>query len=163
MLQHNQRPPDTRHHSTPWPEWPFQLRIEGAHEEGGTREFAVQTQAFLGDSTGNVRKLQCVRVGPKPRFEPLPGSELTLDADLVLIAIGYNGAVKPGLLEQLGVHTTPRGVVNTDKTYQTNVPGVFAAGDARVGATLVVTAIAEGRKAAHYIDKLLTGASKLPL
>jgi glutamate synthase (NADPH/NADH) small chain len=162
MLQHNQRPPDTRHHSTPWPEWPFQLRVEGAHEEGGVSEFAVQTLAFVGDSGGNVRKLQCVRVGPKPKFEPVPGSELTLDADLVLIAIGYNGAVKPGLLEQLGVHTSPRGVVNTDNAYQTNVPGVFAAGDARVGATLVVTAIAEGRKAAHHIDKLLMGTSKLP-
>lgn len=163
MLQHNQRPPDDRHPSTPWPEWPLQLRVEGAHEEGGSREFAVQTQAFLGDSTGSVRKLQCVRVGPKPKFEPVPGSELTLDADLVLIAIGYNGAVKSGLLEQLGVETTARGVVTTDATYQTSVPGVFAAGDARVGATLVVTAIAEGRKAAHHIDKLLMGASKLPL
>jgi len=163
MLQHNQRPPDDRHPSTPWPEWPLQLRVEGAHEEGGSREFAVQTQAFLGDSTGSVRKLQCVRVGPKPKFEPVPGTELTLDADLVLIAIGYNGAVKSGLLEQLGVETTARGVVTTDATYQTSVPGVFAAGDARVGATLVVTAIAEGRKAAHHIDKSLMGASKLPL
>jgi glutamate synthase (NADPH/NADH) small chain len=162
MLQHNQRPPDTRHPSTPWPEWPFQLRVEGAHEEGGLREFAVQTQSFLGDSSGSVRKLQCVRVGPKPKFEPVPGSELTLDADLVLIAVGYNGAVKSGLLEQLGVETTPRGIVTTDATYQTSVPGVFAAGDSRVGATLVVTAIAEGRKAAHHIDKLLMGASKLP-
>ena len=162
MLQHNQRPPETRHHSTPWPEWPFMLRIEGAHEEGGSREFAVQTRAFLGDA-GQVQKLQCVRVGPKPKFEPIPGSELTLDADLVLIAIGYNGAVKPGLLEQLGVHTTPRGVVNSDNGYHTNIPGIFAAGDARVGATLVVTAIAEGRKAAHHIDKVLTGTTKLPL
>ena len=127
------------------------------------REFAVQTQAFLGDSRGNVRKLQCVRVGPKPHFEQLPGSELTLHADLVLVAVGYNGAVKSGLLEQLGVNTTPRGVVATDSTYHTSVPGVFAAGDARVGATLVVTAIAEGRKVAHHIDHLLMGASKLPL
>ncbi|MBY0507118.1 MAG: glutamate synthase subunit beta [Bryobacteraceae bacterium] len=163
MLQHNQRPPDERHPSTPWPEWPFQLRVEGAHEEGGTREFAVQTQAFLGDSGGNVRKLQCVRVGPKPKFEPVPGSEFTLDADLVLVAIGYRGAVKPGLLEQLGVETNARGVVVTDKNYQASVPKVFAAGDARVGATLVVTAIAEGRKCAHHIDKSLMGASKLPL
>ena len=163
MLQHNQRPPDSRHPSTPWPEWPFQFRVEGAHEEGGVREFAVQTQAFLGDSRGNVRKLQCVRVGPKPHFEQLPGSELTLHADLVLVAVGYNGAVKSGLLEQLGVNTTPRGVVATDSTYHTSVPGVFAAGDARVGATLVVTAIAEGRKVAHHIDHLLMGASKLPL
>ena len=163
MLQHNQRPPDERHPSTPWPEWPFQLRVEGAHEEGGSREFAVQTQAFLGDAEGHVRKLQCVRVGPKPAFEPVPGSEFALDADLVLVAIGYNGAVKSGLLEQLGVETNARGVVTTDATYRSSVPGVFAAGDARVGATLVVTAIAEGRKSAHYIDKMLMGASKLPL
>ncbi len=163
MLQHNQRPPDERDPSTPWPEWPFQLRVEGAHEEGGLREFAVQTRAFVGDSGGNVRKLQCVRVGPKPRFEPVPGSEITLDADLVLIAVGYNGAVKAGFLEQLGVNTNLRGVVTTDASYQTSVPGVYAAGDARVGAKLVVTAIAEGRKSAHYIDKHLMGTSKLPL
>jgi len=163
MLQHNQRPPDERHSSTPWPEWPLQLRLEGAHEEGGSREFAVQTRAFLGDAEGHVRHLQCVRVGPKPAFEPLPGSEFTLEADLVLVAIGYHGAVKPGLLEQLGVNLTPRGVVATDATYQSSLPGIFAAGDARVGATLVVTAIAEGRKSAHHIDKMLMGASKLPL
>ena len=163
MLQHNQRPPDDRHPSTPWPEWPFQLRVEGAHEEGGLREFAVQTRALIGDSGGRVTHLECVRVGPKPKFEAVAGSELTLNADLVLIAVGYNGAVKSGLLEQLGVNTTPRGVVATDSAYQTSVPGVFAAGDARVGATLVVTAIAEGRKAAHHIDHVLMGSSKLPL
>ncbi len=162
MLQHNQRPPETRHESTPWPEWPFQLRVEGAHEEGGLREFAVQTRAFLGNADGCVNKLECVRVGPKPRFEPVPGSELTLDADLVLIAIGYTGAVRSGLIEQLKVQTTPKGLVATDATYQSSIPGVYAAGDARVGATLVVTAIAEGRKAAHFIDKALMGSTKLP-
>lgn len=162
MLQHNQRPPETRHESTPWPEWPFQLRVEGAHEEGGLREFAVQTRAFLGNADGRVNKLECVRVGPKPRFEPVPGSELTLDADLVLIAIGYTGTVRSGLIEQLKVQTTPKGLVATDATYQSSVPGVYAAGDARVGATLVVTAIAEGRKAAHFIDKALMGSTKLP-
>ena len=163
VLQHNQRPPEDRHESTPWPQWPLMLRMEGAHEEGGIREFAVQTVAFEGDDQGNVRKLHCVRVGPKPKFEPIAGSEFALDADLVLLAIGYNGTVRNGLIEQLGAELDTRGNVKTGRDYQSSVPGVFAAGDARVGATLVVTAIAEGRKAAHYIDHTLMGASRLPL
>jgi glutamate synthase (NADPH) small chain len=163
VLQHNQRPPEERHHSTPWPQWPLMLRVEGAHEEGGAREFAVQTVAFEGDDQGNVRKLHCIKVGPKPRFEPIAGSEFTLDAELVLIAIGYAGTTRSGLVEQLGADVDTRGNLKTGRDYQTSIPGVYAAGDARIGATLVVNAIAEGRKAAHYMDKSLMGASKLPL
>jgi len=163
VLQHNQRPPEDRHDSTPWPMWPLMLRVEGAHEEGGMREFAVQTVAFEGDDQGNVRKLHCIRVGPKPKFEPIAGSEFTLDAELVLLAIGYTGPVKSGLLESLGLDLDARGNCKTGRDYQTSTPGVYAAGDARVGANLVVTAIAEGRKAAHHIDKMLMGATKLPL
>jgi glutamate synthase (NADPH/NADH) small chain len=162
VLQHNQRPPEERHDSTPWPQWPLMLRVEGAHEEGGAREFAVQTVSFEGDDQGNVRKLHCMRVGPKPKFEPIPGSEFTLDADLVLIAIGYNGTVRSGLVEQLGAELDTRGNLKTGRDYQTSIAGVYAAGDARIGATLVVNAIAEGRKAAHYIDKSLMGSTKLP-
>jgi glutamate synthase (NADPH/NADH) small chain len=163
VLQHNQRPPDDRHESTPWPAWPLMLRVEGAHEEGGIREFAVQTVSFEGDDQGNVRKLHCVRVGPKPRFEPVPGSEFTLEAELVLLAMGYAGPVKAGLLEALDLELDGRGNCKTGKDYQTSLPGVYAAGDARVGANLVVTAIAEGRKAAHHIDAFLMGSTKLPL
>ena len=162
VLQHNQRPPEERPESTPWPMWPASLRVEGSHEEGGAREFAVQTVSFEGDDDGNVKKLHCVKVGPKPKFEPVPGSEFTLDAELVLLAIGFNGVVKNGLVEQLGVETDARGNVRTDASYQTSVPGIFNAGDSRVGATLVVTAIAEGRKAAHHIDKFLMGETLLP-
>ena len=163
VLQHNQRPPEERHPSTPWPQWPLMLRVEGAHEEGGAREFAVQTVSFEGDDQGNVRKLHCVRAGPKPKFEPVPGGEFTLDADLVLLAIGFNGTVRGGLVEQLGAELDTRGNLKTGKDYQTSVPGVYAAGDSRIGATLVVNAIAEGRGAAHHIDRSLMGVSKLPL
>jgi glutamate synthase (NADPH/NADH) small chain len=162
MLQHNQRPPDDRHPSTPWPMWPLQLRVEGAHEEGGEREFAVQTVSFSGDERGNVRKLHCVRVGPKPKFEPLAGSEFEIEADLVLLAIGFSGAAKAGLFEQLGVATGGRGVVQTGPDQRTNVDKVFAAGDNRIGATLIVNAIAEGRRAAHHMDRFLMGSTRLP-
>lgn len=162
MLQHNLRPPDDRHPSTPWPLWPLQLRVEGAHEEGGAREFSVQTLGFAGDARGNVRALQCVRVGPKPKFEPVPGSEFTIEAELVLIAAGFSGSVKSGLLEQLGVETDARGIVKTGPNLKTNVEGVYACGDNRLGAKLIVNAIYEGRVAAHHIDKALMGETKLP-
>lgn len=163
MLQHNVRPPDDRHPSTPWPLWPLQLRIEGAHEEGGTRDFSVQTFGFSGDARGNVRQLHCIRVGPKPKFEPVPGSEFSLDAELVLLAAGFAGAVRTGLLEQLGIETGSRGIVRTGKDYMTNVDGIYAAGDNRLGAKLIVNAIHEGRAAAHHIDRRLMGDTKLPL
>lgn len=163
QLQIHPMPPEERHHSTPWPLWPLKLRIEAAHEEGGTREWSVLTTHFTGDEDGNVKKLHCVRVGPKPALERVPGSEFYLDADLVLIAIGFSGPVRNGLLEQLPLKLDARGNVQTDDAYATSIPGVFSAGDARRGQSLVVWAIAEGRKAAHHIDKFLMGASQLPL
>ncbi|MFL6353510.1 MAG: glutamate synthase subunit beta [Bryobacteraceae bacterium] len=156
-------PPPNRHHSTPWPLWPLQLRVEAAHEEGGVREWSVLTTHFTGDEQGNVKKLHCVRVGPKPALERVPGSEFYLDADLVLIAIGFSGAVREGLLDDLAVDLDIRGNLRTDDTYMTSVPGVFSAGDARRGQSLVVWAIAEGRRAAHHIDSYLMGSSQLPL
>jgi len=156
-------PPERRHESTPWPLWPLQLRVEAAHEEGGVREWSVLTTHFSGDEQGHVRKLHCVRVGPKPAFERIPGSEFYLDADLVLIAIGFSGPVRTGLLEQLPLELDARGNVKTDASYMTSVPGIFAAGDAHRGQSLVVWAIAEGRQAAHHIDKYLMGESQLPL
>jgi len=163
QLQINGMPPEERHESTPWPLWPFQLRVEAAHEEGGFREWSVLTTHFSGDENGNVKKLHCVRVGPKPALERVPGSELYLDADLVLIAIGFSGPVRGKLLEQLPFQLDARGNVQTDESFMTSVPGVFSAGDARRGQSLVVWAIAEGRKAAHHMDKFLMGSSQLPL
>ncbi len=161
QLQINGMPPESRHGSTPWPLWPLQLRVEAAHEEGGVREWSVLTSHLSGDETGHVRKLHCVRVGPKPALERVPGSEFFLDSDLVLIAIGFSGPVKNGLLEQMPVELDTRGNVQVDKSFMTSVPGVFSAGDARRGQSLVVWAIAEGRKAAHHIDKFLMGESQL--
>jgi glutamate synthase (NADPH/NADH) small chain len=161
QLQIHPMPPETRHGSTPWPLWPLQLRVESAHEEGGVREWSVLTTHFTGDSNGNVEKLHCVRVGPKPAFDRVPGSEFYLDADLVLIAIGFSGPVRNGLLEQLPFELDGRGNLKTGEDYMTSVPGIFSAGDARRGQSLVVWAIAEGRKAAHHIDKYLMGGSQL--
>jgi glutamate synthase (NADPH/NADH) small chain len=163
QFQIHPMPPEDRHHSTPWPLWPLQLRVEAAHEEGGEREWSVLTTHFSGDEHGRVRKLHCVRVGPKPALERVPGSEFYLDVDLVLIAIGFSGPVRQGLLEQLPLALDDRGNVQTDPTYMTSVPGVFSAGDARRGQSLIVWAIAEGRKAAHYIDRYLMGSTKLPV
>jgi glutamate synthase (NADPH/NADH) small chain len=147
--------------NTPWPLWPLQLRTESAHEEGGIREWAVATTRFSGDENGRVKRLHAIRVGPAPKFEPIPGTEFTLDADLVLIAMGFTGPVKHGLLEALGVKLDARGNVETDANYMTPVPGVFAAGDMRRGQSLVVWAISEGRKAARGIDKYLMGETHL--
>jgi glutamate synthase (NADPH/NADH) small chain len=158
----HQRPPDQRAESTPWPLWPVMYREEPAHEENGKREFAVATTSFSGDAEGNVRKLHGVRVGPAPRFEPVPGSEFELDADLVLIAIGFAGVTRSGLIEKLGVRLDARGNIITNENYESSVENVFVAGDARRGASLIVWAIAEGRRAARAIDERLMGASMLP-
>lgn len=158
----HQRPPDQRAEETPWPLWPVMYREEPAHEENGVREFAVATTAFSGDESGHVRKLHGVRVGPKPRFEPVPDSEFELDADLVLIAIGFAGVIRHGLIEKIGVRLDARGNIVTDGNYKTSLDKVYAAGDGRRGASLVVWAIAEGRKAARAIDEALMGQSLLP-
>lgn len=154
-------PPKERSPLTPWPMWPMQLRIEGAHEEGGIREWSVATTKFTGDQNGNVKQLHAIRVGPPPKFEPIPGTEFTMDADLVLLAMGFLGPVRNGMIEQLGVNLDPRGNVAADANYMSSVPGVFAAGDMRRGQSLVVWAIAEGRKAAAGVDRYLMGESKL--
>jgi glutamate synthase (NADPH/NADH) small chain len=163
QLQIHGMPPEDRHSSTPWPLWPLQLRVEAAHEEGGVREWAVLTTHFSGDEDGNVRRLHCVRVGPKPAMERVPGSEFYIDADLVLIAIGFSGPAQMPLLEQLPLERDRRGNIQADSAFMTSVPGVFTAGDSRRGQSLVVWAIAEGRKAAHHMDKYLMGSTQLPL
>ena len=156
------KPPDQRSPATPWPLWPMQLRTESSHEEGGIREWSVATTKFTGDEYGNVKQLHAARVGPAPKFEPIPGTEFTLDVDLVLLAMGFLGPVKNGMIEQLGVKLDPRGNVAADENYMTSVPGIFAAGDMRRGQSLVVWAISEGRKAARGVDQYLMGETKLP-
>jgi glutamate synthase (NADPH/NADH) small chain len=155
-------PPRERSPQTPWPLWPMQLRTESSHEEGGRREWAIATTRFVGDEQGRVKQLHAVRVGPPPKFEPLPGTELVLDVDLVLLAMGFLGPVRNGMLEQLGVRLDARGNVETGPDWMSSVPGVFAAGDMRRGQSLVVWAISEGRKAARAVDTYLMGESRLP-
>jgi glutamate synthase (NADPH/NADH) small chain len=149
------KPPDTRSPSTPWPLWPMQLRIESSHEEGGTRDWSVHTVKFTGDEHGNVKQLHAMRVSTA--LEPLHGTEFTIDTDLVLLAMGFTGPVKHGMIDQLGVTLDARGNVAAGADYMSSVPGVFAAGDMRRGQSLVVWAIAEGRKAAEGIDRYLRG------
>jgi glutamate synthase (NADPH/NADH) small chain len=155
------QPPAERSPFTPWPLWPLQLRTESAHEEGGIRDWAVATARFTGDENGNVKQLHALRVGPAPKFEAIPGTEFAIDADLVLIAMGFLGPVKNGLLETLGLKLDGRSNVEADANYMTSIPGVFAAGDMRRGQSLVVWAIAEGRQAARGVDKFLMGETHL--
>ncbi len=161
------RPPDERAPSNPWPEWPQIFRTSSAHEEGGERVFSVSTQKFTGDQAGHVRALHAVKVARtqengRVEFKPIAGSEYAMEADLVLLAMGFLGAETGGMLSELGVRMTDRGNVWADANWMTSVPGVFAAGDMQRGQSLIVWAIAEGRSAARGIDTYLMGASTLP-
>ncbi len=153
-------PPPERSDRTPWPMWPLMLRMESSHEEGGERRWSIATTKFTGDEQGNVKKLHAIRVGPPPAFEPIRGTEFSLDADLVLLAMGFLGPVRYGPIEQLGVELDNRGNVKTSD-YHSSVSGVFAAGDSRRGQSLVVHAINEGRQAARAMDKWLMGETAL--
>ena len=160
------RPPDTRAPDNPWPQWPNIFRVSSAHEEGGERVYSVSTQRFLGEG-GRVKKLDAitvkmVREGGRVEFKPVAGSEFALDADLVLLAMGFVGPEKPGMLSQLGVALTDRGNVARDANWMTSVPGVFTCGDMQRGQSLIVWAIAEGRSCARGIDAYLMGRSDLP-
>jgi glutamate synthase (NADPH/NADH) small chain len=155
-------PPAERSPLTPWPLWPMQLRVEGAHEEGGVREWSIATTRFTGDENGNVKQLHGIKVGHPPKFEPIAASEFVMDADLVLLAMGFTGPVRNGMIEQLGVKLDNRGNVETGADYMTSVSGVFAAGDMRRGQSLVVWAIAEGRKAAASVDCYLKAQAAKP-
>ncbi len=155
------KPPDERAPSTPWPLWPLQLRAESSHEEGGLRDWAINTTHFTGDENGNVKQLHAVRVGPPPKFEPIPGTEFIIETELVLLALGFLGPVKQGMIEQFGLNLDARSNIATDANYMSSVPGIFAAGDMRRGQSLVVWAISEGRKAAAAVDKFLMGTTRL--
>jgi len=155
------KPPDTRAASTPWPLWPMQLRVESSHEEGGLRDWSVNTVRFAGDAAGNVTQLHGVRVSSPPGFATIPGAEFTLDVDLVLLAMGFTGPRKGGLHQQLNLAQDRRGNIATGADYQSSEPGIFAAGDIRRGQSLIVWAIAEGRKAAAAIDSYLAKSAIL--
>ncbi len=161
-------PPEQRPDGQPWPTYPMTFRVSSAHEEVdelglGSRVYAVSTQEFLGDDAGRVRALRLVEVEMRDgRFEEVEGSEREIPAQLVLFAMGFVGPEKPGLVEQLGVDLDERGNIARDAQYMSSVSGVFVAGDAGRGQSLIVWAIAEGRAAASAVDQYLTGSTTLP-
>ncbi|MBI3665817.1 MAG: glutamate synthase subunit beta [Acidobacteria bacterium] len=158
------QPPPSRTPNMPWPQWPMILRTESSHEEGGIRRWSANTRRFSGDQHGKVKKLHTVQVefGPDRRMREIPGTEFEMEADLVLLAMGFLGPVQEGLISDLALQLDARGNIATDQNYMTSAAGVFAAGDARRGQSLVVWALAEGRKAARAIDQFLMGNSRLP-
>ncbi|UQX89685.1 glutamate synthase subunit beta [Jatrophihabitans telluris] len=157
------RPPEGRPESNPWPTWPFMFRTSSAHEEGGERVFAVNTECFLGDEDGNVRALRAHEVEfAEGRFHKVEGSEFELPCELVLLAMGFTGPERGGLLDGLGVDISDRGNVARSKDWATTVDGVFVAGDMGRGQSLIVWAIAEGRSAAAAVDEWLMGQTGLP-
>ena len=160
-------PPDSRAAGNPWPQWPHIFRVSSAHEEGGERLFAVNTQRCLADGDGRIRALEAVKVEMVRRdgrveFVPVPGSTFEIRAELVLLAMGFTGPERGALVNGLGVKLTERGNVWRDARWMTSVPGVFVAGDMQRGQSLIVWAIAEGRSAARGIDEYLMGESRLP-
>jgi glutamate synthase (NADPH) small chain len=162
------QPPEKENKALTWPDWPLKLRTSSSHEEGVERDFAVLTKRAVG-ADGKIEALECVRVewvkGADGRMgmAEVPGSAFRLKADLVLLAMGFLGPRKPGLLEQAGVALDPRGNVSASvQDYKTSVPKLFAAGDMRRGQSLVVWAIREGRQCARSIDQSLMGVTTLP-
>ncbi|ANY21608.1 MULTISPECIES: glutamate synthase subunit beta [Gordonia] len=157
------KPPIERAESTPWPTYPLMYRVSSAHEEGGERVFSVNTEQFTGED-GKVTGLKAHEVQMRDgRFEKVEGSDFELEADLVLLAMGFVGPEREDLLDKMGVEYDPRGNVKRDNSFAAvGQPGVFVAGDAGRGQSLIVWAIAEGRSAAAAADKFLTGASDLP-
>jgi glutamate synthase (NADPH/NADH) small chain len=153
-------PPEHENKGLTWPNWPLKMRTSSSQAEGAKREYAVLTQKFSG-TDGKVAKLHCVQVDDK--FKPVPGTEFDLDAELVLLAMGFVHPVHEGLLKTLGVDLDPRGNVKANTSdYQTSRPNVFSAGDMRRGQSLVVWAIREGRLCARAIDQFLMGTTNLP-
>jgi len=161
------RPPDHRHESTPWPTWPLMYRSSSAHEEGVDQRFALSTLQFLGDGEGRVRALQAVEVqmnsmGGRLSFDPVPGTEVEIPCDLVLLALGFVGPERDGMLTQMAVELTAVGNVKRGADWQTSTEGVFVCGDMGRGQSLIVWAIAEGRACAASVDRYLAGDSLLP-
>lgn len=158
------RPPEERSGAHPWPTYPMIYRVSSAHEENGERVYSVSTQRFIEDGNGNVAELELSEVEFKDgRFEPVEGSTKRLPADLVFLAMGFTGPEQGTVVAQLGLELDERGNVKRDLNYESSAPGVFVAGDAGRGQSLVVWAIAEGRAAAAAVDKYLTGHTNLPV
>ncbi len=162
------KPPVSRTPNNPWPDWGRIFRTSSSHEEGGQRDWSILTKSFSGEN-GVLKKINLVRLkwvdsgaGAPPKMEEVPGSEFSIDADLVLLALGFLGPETNTLIQQLGCAVTDRGNVQADKNYMTSVPGVFACGDMRRGQSLVVWAIWEGREAAAKVDSFLMKESALP-
>lgn len=157
------KPPEKEDKALTWPDWPLKLRTSSSHQEGVERDWAVLTKRVIGDGE-KVTGLECVRVEWKAgQMQEVDGSTFVIPADLILLAMGFTGPKKAGLLEQAGVELTGRGNVDADTdSYATSVPGVFACGDMRRGQSLVVWAIREGRQAARSVDEALMGATALP-
>jgi glutamate synthase (NADPH/NADH) small chain len=160
-------PPVGRALEHPWPMWPVILRTSSAHEEGGHRLFSVTTTEFVDDGKGTVKALRGHQVevsteAGRPTFTPVPGSEFELPCDLVLLAMGFLGAERNGVVDELGIELDPRGSVAADANWATNVDGVFVCGDMTRGQSLIVWAIAEGRSAAAAVDRWLMGETALP-
>jgi glutamate synthase (NADPH/NADH) small chain len=161
------KPPGSRAPEQPWPTYPNIYRVSSAHEEGGERDYSIMTRSLDGEN-GKLKRLHAVRVefvdeGGRQVMKEVPGSEFTEDVDLLLLAMGFLGPEKPGMLEQLGVELTERGNVRADENKMTSVPGVFTAGDMTRGQSLIVWAIMEGRAAARGIDQYLMGETLLPV
>ena len=161
------KPPEHRANDNPWPEWPRVYRVAPAHEEGGERLYAVSTKRFIGDEQGRVKAIELVEVemqsvDGRTVFAEVPGSVHELPCELVLLAMGFTGPEREGMLNQLGVALTDRGNVQRDRDWMTSVSGVFTAGDMQHGQSLIVWAIAEGRAAARGVDQYLMGNSDLP-
>jgi glutamate synthase (NADPH/NADH) small chain len=162
------KPPEERAASTPWPMWPLMYRTSSAHEEGGERLFAVNTEAFVGDEHGRVRALRLHEVEQvtgedgRPRFAKVEGSEFDLEADLVFLAMGFTGPQRHGLLHNLGIEMDGRGNVARDVSFRTSAPGVYVCGDMGRGQSLIVWAIAEGRSCAAAVDADLMASTMLP-
>jgi len=157
------KPPESRSDAHPWPTYPMIYRVSSAHEEGGERLYAVSTQQFVSDAEGNLQSLRLVEVRNEGgKFVEVEGTERELPAQLVLLAMGFVGPQREGLIEQLGVELDQRGNVARDKDFRTSVENVFVAGDMGRGQSLIVWAIAEGRSAAAGVDAYLTGRNVLP-
>ena len=161
------RPPNARPDANPWPTWPMIYRVSSAHEEGGERDYAINTTEFIGDGDGNLAALATVRVEQSfssggMSFDPVPGTEEEIPAELVLLAMGFVGPERGPLIDQFAVDLDGRGNVARDDRWATNVPGVYVCGDMGRGQSLIVWAIAEGRACASAVDADLTGSTELP-
>ena len=161
------KPPERRTEDYPWPQYPLLLKTSTSHEEGGKRYWSTLTEKFIGED-GQIKKISCLKVKFSkdkkgcPVIEKIPGSEFEINADLVILAIGFVHPEHQGLLAELGVELDRQGNVKTNEEYMTSKKGIFCAGDMRRGQSLVAWAIFEGRLTAHYIDKYLMGESCLP-